>query len=136
VINTRDTFLHFLADNLAGITIHPIRFEKDVPDTSTLQVNAVNVNFLHPRLDVHVSSQLVSIDILHESELTAVDWAEQLARLMQKAAKTPKLNYTVPLSPVATGTDIYWDTEVRFRPVVADYYFHLSATVLLHHRFS
>jgi len=130
----RDTFLHFLADNLTGVTVHPVRREIDRPDSDRLQMNAVNVQFLNIEPRVHVASQMVSIDVINDNELTALDWVSKVWEILNKAFYTPKYDYTVPASPVATGDNIMWEPDgVGFRKVTNDYYAHFSCFLELKH---
>jgi hypothetical protein len=129
--NTRDTFLHFVYDN--GITTHAVRFEQDKPQNNILQVKAVNVTFHDATYSTkEPSSHFVTLDILHSSELDALDLEEQLVVLLQKAGYTPLLDYSGP-SPVPVGnTKVYWDpTSIKFRTVAAADYFHRSAILQL-----
>lgn len=133
----RDTFLHFLADNITGITLHPVRREIDRPDSDRLQMNAVNVQFLNIDPRIHVSSQTVSIDVIFDDELTALNWVNKVWGVLNKAFYTPKYDYTVSATPVATGTNIMWEPEdIGFRPVTTDYYSHYSCLLELKHKLS
>jgi hypothetical protein len=129
---TRDTFLKFLADNLSE-TIHPVRRDPDKPDSDLLQMGAVNVQFLNPDYSVHVSDQIVSIDVVHENELSALDMATNVWKLLSTRFYTPKYDYTVPSSPVALGDVIFWSEPIRFRPVHSPKYFHLHCRLALKH---
>jgi hypothetical protein len=134
--STRDTFTHFLADNLApySITVKQIRLDANSPGQEILQANAVNVQFLNPEFTTQISSQLVAIDIVHEDELTALDWTQKTANLLLSAGYTPKLDYTIPASPVALGTNIFWNLTARFTPVTDGNYARFSAVVELSHK--
>ena len=130
---TRDTFLHFLADNLSGITVHPIRKDTNRPDASKLAENAVNVQFLTQRHRVHIAELWVSIDVIHSEELTAVDWTQRVFDLLSSAFYTPKYDYTNPSSPQATGDNLYWQPEaVNFVPIDNDpHYMRFNCTMSL-----
>jgi hypothetical protein len=130
----RDSFLKFLADNLVGIPLHPIRVEPNDPSSSALQVNALNVQFLDLSMGVHMSTQQVVLDILHDSENTAVEWAADVWDLLSAAFYTPQLDYSNPSSPVSVGNNVMWEPNFRFRSVINGYYFHYSA--LLNLRFT
>jgi hypothetical protein len=41
----RDTFLHYLADNLPSLTIHPLRADPNDPTAGIFAMNAVNIRF-------------------------------------------------------------------------------------------
>jgi hypothetical protein len=135
--NIRDTFIHFLGDNLAGLTVHNIRNVKDDPSKSLNQIGAVNVHFLNSNYDIIESEQHVTIAILHENELTAQDMEEQVVRLLQQGAYTPLLDYSTNPngSPVGNFT-LRWSTRVNFRPISAEHYYHTECTLLLTTHFS
>lgn len=133
---TRDTFLHFLADNLTGRTVWPIRKSSTDPAKSKLKENAVNVQFLTMTQHMHIAGTLVSIDILHQDELTAVDITQEVWQLLSSAFYTPNYDYTNPNSPVATGENIYWDNDsVVFKPIDnSPNYMHFNCTMELRHK--
>jgi hypothetical protein len=128
-----DSVLRFLADNLVGVPVHAMRFDKNNPASTVFQQNALNVDFLDMVFDTRPSTMTVSFDLIYDKELDAVDAAEKVMTLMNSAAYTPKLDYTNPLSPVAVNGWVYWGTNVRFRQIVADEYAHFNATLMLHH---
>jgi hypothetical protein len=107
--SARDTFLHYLGDNLPGLPVNFIRKDATNPNSTKLKINAVNVSFFNDLLSPHVSRLQTSIDVLFSDELQAVDATQQVASLLQAAAFTANLDYTVPSAPVATGTNIYWN---------------------------
>lgn len=131
-----DSFLKFLSTNLSGVPVHAMRFDKNKPELSVFQQNALNVHFLNMGFDTKPSTITVSLDLIYDRELDAVDAAQAVMRLMNSAASTPKLDYTNPASPVPTKGWIYWGTNVTFRPIVSDTYAHLNATITLTHYFS
>lgn len=131
----RDSFLHFLADNLTGVPIHAVRRDLTNPSSDKLQGNALNVQFLNSTFGVSQSSQTVALDILNDNELTVVDWTEQLWRLLKASFYTPLLDYTDPQNPVPTGTNIMWDRNgVRFNPLWDDYYYRYACYLSLHYQ--
>jgi hypothetical protein len=136
--NCRDTFLHFLADHsyLTGITVHNIRRDSNVPDAAFIQDNAVNVQFVNSDFGSlgHNSRQLVSIDVVHDDELTCLDWASKVASVLQTAGYTPKLDYSVT-PPASLGTNIRWNPDlVRFRPITTgDSYSRMTCLLSLNH---
>lgn len=136
-----DTFTHFLFDNLkdgAGVVIpvHQMRQDALKPALSAMQMNAVNIQIGSPDFNVAESSIDVSLHVCNDNELIAIDWAEQLVRLLDLAAYVPKMDYSNPATPVATGGWIFWDTHIRFRPITKNGYAHFYAPVTLHHHFS
>jgi hypothetical protein len=134
VRNTRDSFLHLLKDNLsASIPVHNVRFDKNNPNSAVLQTNAVNVTFLITDYEVQVSSLMLKIDIVHEDELIAVDWAKAVSDILLSAAYTHKMDYSSG-TPVDTGVDIFWNPYIKFRPIYDDYSYRLNALITLHHK--
>ena len=125
----RDSFLHFLADNLTGIEIHPRRFDPNDPSLTFLKEDAINVEFLGLSLG-DVASQQVVLDIIHTDELTAVDWMQTVWSLFKAAFYTPLLDYSSG-SPVSTGKLLYWGRSVSFRRVYEDNYCRYSCTMNL-----
>jgi hypothetical protein len=134
VQSARDTFLHFLADNLTSVTIHPRRRDANDPSADELAENAVNVEFTGVSFGPDISEQQAAIDVIYTDERTAVDTVAQLWNLFQSAYYTPLLNYTT-LTPVATGTNLMWDkTAVRFRRVYSGDYTHYTCLLPLKFR--
>lgn len=130
---TRDSFLHFMADNLPSRTVHPVRREVDRPDSDKLQMNAINVKFLNSDFTVHGADQLVVIDVIYDDELTALDVAREIWTILSSSSYTPKLDYTDPSNPVDTGYWIFWDTEAKFRPIFSPMYSQLHLQLHLKH---
>lgn len=135
----RETFLHYLADNLPDITFHYIHYEKDNEAANQLQSNAVNITFHDAKANGagDVSEQLVTLDIVNDSEIDAIDQEEQIITLLQKACITPLMDYSgvssdPPTAAAALGSEkLYWDTQVSFQTVAAPSYFHRSALIKL-----
>jgi hypothetical protein len=129
--STRDTFLHFIADN--SITTHAVRFDAADPSSNVLQVGAVNVTFHDVVYETNCpTKQFVTLDILHASELSALDLEEQLVVLLTQAGYTPLLDYSGESPVPVSNTLIYWDpTSIKFRTVAAADYFHRSAILQL-----
>jgi hypothetical protein len=131
--HTHDTFLHFLADNLAGITVREIRYDKDDPNASVLMTNALNVTFLNRSYDTKLSDVQLTLDVCHDDGLTAIDWEEQIATLLQKTAWTEVQDYSGSNPTQLVHQNVFWSSKVQFRPVVAEYYYHSTATITLNH---
>lgn len=141
--NVRDTFTHFLADNLS-YKVHQLRFDKNDPNANLPQVNAVNVTFHNTDLDVsQPSSQIVTIDILADYEIGdpsinavgALDMAEKVYDLLTASAMISLQDYSSGTPQPVGNTKIFWNTTVKFRQVAADNYFHLSAILKLDFQF-
>lgn len=130
----RDTWLHYLADNLTGITVHPVRRSSTEAGLDTLQANAVNVQFLKDDLAITGTRTTVSIDVLNSDENDCLDVTQQVWHLLNVTGSIPKLDYSNPAAPTALGTNIGWDsTKVSFRHVYADFYCHYSCLLVLTH---
>lgn len=126
----RDSFLHFLADNLTGITVHPLRFDKNDPGADGFQTNALNVQFLSTSLR-HVATQQVVLDVIQDDENTAVDWLDSMWTLLSSAFYTELYSYSTG-SPVDQHRHIMWDAEsVRFTRISNDNYVHYSCILPL-----
>jgi hypothetical protein len=122
----RDSFLKLISDNLVGITVHNLRRDTQDDDSEFLMMNAVNVHYLNTRFGgpSQDSIQQVAIDVVNADDLTALDWAEQVAAILQSAGFTPKLDYSGS-TPVPVGTNIYWTGKnipavINFRPITTD----------------
>lgn len=134
---TRDTFLHFLSDNLGGTPpVHNVRMDLSVPSASEYQTNAVNVKFIDVCPSPQIGQTLVEIAVLAEQELDALTWVKSVFNLLSTNYQTPKLDYTNPSSPTPVGSNIYWDTNLKFR-AISDHdalYYDYRCTLTLFHR--
>lgn len=132
--NARDTFITLLNTELTGLTVHPIRDDTDYPEFSLFKTNAVNIGFTAGSYDPHINELTVSIDMVYERELDAVDAEQQVFNLLSKRFFTEKFNYTNPLAPVPTGTNIFWERDViRFIRVPEEGIYHSNTTFDLRH---
>lgn len=129
---TRETLLQFLADNLPGIVVNPIRRDTTRPSGDVLMSNAINVKFVDADFDVQLADQFVVFDVINDDELACLDVCTQLWKLMTLRSYTPKFDYSSG-TPVATGDVIYWDTAIKFRPVHNPLYFQYHATIKIKH---
>lgn len=131
-IQVRDTFTHFLADNLTGINVHQCRRDINNPNQDDLEMNTVNLSFINTDFDRHINVQHVVIDIIHDDERTAFDWTQQVWTLLSKAFMTPVFDYTNPSSPVQQNSNIFWTTSAKFRPVKGiGFYYHFTCFMKL-----
>jgi hypothetical protein len=135
--SVRDTFTHFVADNIAtysgGDTIPVKGIWKSLNTSSSdiLQVNAINIGFIDATYDTHVTSLTCSLDVIHVDELTAIDWSDALWKLLSVSCYTPELDYS-GASPSPTGANIMWPMSgVRFRPIADDHYFRWNCRLVL-----
>lgn len=132
--SARDTFLHYLSDNLSGLVVNPVRRDSKNPNLSKPKIGAINVNFFNDLLSPHICRLQVSIDALYADEFDAIDAAQRVVKLLQSSAYTPKLDYTDPETPVPTGTNLYWNPyTITFRQVSSDLYFHYCCTLTISH---
>ncbi len=90
MIYARQTFLHYLADNLPSIPINANRVDKTNPKANMIRVNALNVAFHNSDFagPGQLSETIVTLDVVNDFELVAIDWAEQISGLLFKAANT------------------------------------------------
>ena len=130
MIRVRDSFLHFLNDNLPpGMTLHPLRRDPNNRAADALAMNAVNVSFLNLSAgnDTALAAQQVVLDVISDDENTAVDWVGAMFDLLRSAFYAPLYDYSNPDSPVATGTNMMWDRRrVTFKQVTSEAYSHYS----------
>lgn len=131
--NVRDSFLVFLRDNLSGLTVNAVRRDIADPNKDLLQQNSVNVKFLSPNYDLQVADQPVSIDILNDNELTALDCVNQVWTLLSTRFYTEIYDYTTVASPVNTGYVMFWNSKMRFSEVPSPYYSHFKCRLSLNH---
>jgi hypothetical protein len=129
----RDTFLHYLADNLPSLTIHPLRADPNDPTAGIFAMNAVNIRFANANFGVSICTQHVNIDICYDSELDAVNAMNSVWTVLGAAFSCPLLDYTDPAHPVQLNTNnIYWDAlGVKFRSVRSDFYSHYTCSLKL-----
>jgi len=100
------------------------------------QTDAVNVKFLDVSPNWQIGSTLVEIAVIANDELDALTWVQSVYALLSSAYYTPKLDYTNPANPVATGTNIYWDVDIKFRTVLTsnDFYYDYRCLLTLRHK--
>jgi hypothetical protein len=127
----RDTFIRFLADNVGSIPLHTLRSDPNDPGAGVLAENSINIQFLGVDLNL-VSTQQVVIDIIHDTEATAVAWLKTVYGLLRSAYYTPLKSYTNPAVPVSQGSNVMWDRDkVNFRRVVDGNYCRYSCVLPL-----
>lgn len=116
--------------------LHNVRTDSKVPGSEKYQSNAVNVKFLDVSPNPQIGNTVVEICIIADDELDALTWVNQVYGLLSSAYMTPKMNYTVPASPVATGTNIYWDRSTKFRAINTgfDFYYDYRCMMTLYHK--
>lgn len=140
MIEVRDSFLHFLADNITSITVNgsvvPITIKnnrRDIndPKSEQIQIDAINIKFLNTDYAVEVSNQTVSIDVVYTDELQCAAVTEALFNLLKQAAYTPKLDYTNTTNPVDVGYTVFWEPAIKFKPIHSEFYTHLHSRFIL-----
>jgi len=137
--NVRDSFVHFVADNIAqfsnGQTIPVVALFRSVanPDGEKFKTNSVNISFVGESLSPTVNTTIVELDVIQSDELTAVDWANSLWQLLSATFYTALKDYSQnPSAPVAQGTNIFWNVNsVGFKPIHDDYYFRYNCRLVL-----
>lgn len=136
--NLRDTFLHFLADNLTGATIHPVRASKDQPQYNSLQVGSINITFHDATYSVRApTTQFLTMDILHDDELLALDLEESLIVLLQTGAQALLLDYSGTTPVQVSNSKVFWNVDtIKFRTVASVDYFHRSSVLELYVRYA
>lgn len=129
----RDSFLYFLANNLTGLTIHPVRTDPNSPESAVPAMNAINVHFLNANMGTDVSVQHVAIDVIYDSENDAVDAMTSVWQVLSASFTCPLLDYTDPAAPVRIDTNnIIWDRySVKFRSLRSDFYCHYTCSLRL-----
>lgn len=127
----RDSFLHFLYDNLSpGITVHPIRRDPDAVGKDTYEIDAVNVSFRNQDFETHTTTQQIIIDVIYSDELEAEDTVKAVWDLLSARFFTPLYDYTNPSHPVAQGTNIFWKPRaVKFKLIVNDFYIQFQCNL-------
>ena len=140
MIDVRDSFLHFLADNLTPIIVnnvsvpilvHNVRRDVNSPANDNLLINALNIKFLNSDFSMNVSSLTVSIDVIYDDELQAAGVQHALFTLLSQAAYTPKLDYSNITNPVDVGYTVFWEPEIKFKPISNMLYTHYHARFIL-----
>jgi hypothetical protein len=129
--SVRDTFLHFLADNLPGVTVRYVRKDPNDPSADNLAVNALNVQFLNVELG-HIDTHQTVLDLIYDTDEAALEAMQSAWEILKAGAYTPLLDYTVPSSPVAVGKLVFWDrNKVQFRKLYDDNHCRYSCTLPL-----
>ena len=131
----RDSFLHFINDNLPdGVICHPLRRDPLNRTADALAMNAVNVSFLNVAggNGTAFCTQQAVIDVINDDENAAVDLVDTLFALLTATFYAPLSDYTVPTAPVATGKFLMWNRRrVTFKKVASEAYCHYTCLLLL-----
>lgn len=139
ITNSRETFLHYLADNLSGLTVHNLRVDKNNPKLNEIMINAINVAFHNSDFagPSELSQTLVTVDLVFEREIDAIAAGERVSRLLFTAAYAPLMDYTVPSVPVQVGKErMFWSLAMKFKPVHSENFYHMSALLHLNVHFA
>lgn len=134
--DTRDTFLHYLKDNLdPSIPVHNVRRDPNNPSAESIRTNSINVQFLGVSPSQTTGTTQVEIAVCHDTEITCLSWVKSLFDILCAQYMAPKFDYTDPSNPVATGTNIFWRVQdVVFRPINREHYFDYRCTLTLTHK--
>ena len=128
----RDTFLHYLADNISKYKIKNVRFDPAIPDSSRITSGAINVQFLSDNPQVQVGVMAVSIDCVADRELDVIDMADTVFKLLSLNSMCPQYDYTNPQNPVQLSGNIYWDANsLNFRPISDKLYCRYNSLLYL-----
>ena len=133
ISNARATFLHYLADNLTNLTVWNLRFDKANPEQNVPQVNAVNVTFHNMGLTGPSTpdEQLVTVDLLYDTEAAAVEAAAAVSALLFTAAYAPLLDYNQSPPVQVSNKLVWWMLQMKFKPVHSESVFRMSALMHL-----
>lgn len=133
--NVRDSFLHYVADNLPQYEVRNVRRDTNNPGLSDLGENAINICFVGDTLSVVESCLYVSISVVHNEELTAVQMMADVTHLLQSSGTTPVLDYSNPTSPQIVGGNLWWDTKsIKFKPIFSELYTQRGCTMTAHYQ--
>jgi len=137
VRNLRDSFLHFVADNLPAASVHPLRFDSARPQYNSLQIGRINIAFHDATYStMYPTCQFATLDILHTAELDALDLEESLVALLQLGGSTELTDYSGSTPVQVSNSLIYWNPlQIKFRTVASVDYFHRSAVIELWTRY-
>lgn len=125
--NLHDTYLHFLNDNLTGIPVREVRFDKNDPTAESLEIGALNVEFQNRDYNI-IGVTTVILNVVSDDQFTAMDWEEQISKLHQATAFWGIQDYSAG-TPAPVGKNFTWASKLSFRPVVNGNYYH-SMTAL------
>lgn len=131
----RDTFLHYVADNLPQYKVRNVRRDTNNPGLMELAENAINITFIADSMTVTESQLHISVSIIHIEELTAVQMMHDLTGLLQASGTAPLLDYTNPTAPQPLGGNLWWDTNlIKFKPLYSELFsqFGLKITARYH----
>lgn len=128
----RDTFLHYLSDNLPeSMPVHALRVDPLDAAAGLLAMNSINVQFLGMRLDTLGKQQAV-VEVVNDDENTAADWMWCVWKLLRSSFYTPLFDYTNPSFPKSEVGNVFWDhNSVNFMRVANTTYVHYSCTFQL-----
>jgi hypothetical protein len=127
-----DTFLHFLADNLTGTVVHPIRLDVNDPASGTFQMNCINVQFLNVELGADISNQQVVLDVMFDNEKDCRDAIQKTWNLLKTEYLTPITDYSDLSNPTLVGMNMIWQPKrITFKKIISDAYCHYSCVIPL-----
>jgi hypothetical protein len=137
MISATDSFIQYLASNLAGAPpVAWIRQTATDPTSNDMKIDTLNVTVLGFQEEGSMERPLVSLDIIATDQRQAFVWAKAIRDLLNSQQYTPELDYAAnPAAPVATGRSVFWDRDdINFHVVRnAPRTVHLNATFQLSH---
>jgi hypothetical protein len=137
-LSVRDSFCTYLAEMLEGnsIPFHWFLFDGDNPTQDRLKLNTVNVSFLEDDSVGSLDVTMVSVDIIHAKERTAIAWQDYLtSSVLRKYCIVRNQDMaTDPDNPVPLYGYISWNTkEIRWINVDNPNYCHFNTTFDIYH---
>lgn len=131
MIEVRDTFLHFIADNLSA-PVHYMVYDPSDMSGSNYKANAVNIEYHNESPKVGIGQFVVCLDVIYDSELTALPVMKELFKLLTASGMAPLYDYSGD-APVSQGCNIYWDVrKIQFKRLQTDNFFRRSCTLSLY----
>lgn len=128
--NVRDSFVHYLADNLPH-PVHVLRADSKDPSASRLQLNTINVDFIDLSPSFGNATIRVALDVLNDDENTAIDMVQSIWDLFKTSFYTSVVDYSDPAHPELSAR-IWWEQgQTRFTRVATDRYCHYSCNLTL-----
>lgn len=139
-LSVRDSFCTGLSEMLTAqspaVPFHWVMFDGDDPEQGRLHLNAVNVSFLSDESEGTLDVTLVSVDIIHTKERTALAWQDLLIKNMfrQSGIIKNKDFLADADNPTNLYGNVYWNIRgIRWNYVDNPNYCHINATFDLWH---
>lgn len=140
MLTAKDSFAMFLSQQLAleGIPMQWLLHDPSDPALSRLKINAVNLYFMAEYSEGPIDILQASIEIIHQTERTALIWQDLLTTLFRKSGIIKNKKYSVdPGNPTDEPGNVYWNVrDLRWTTVSETDYVHYNCTFNLHHYFA